>query len=310
MPDFRVAETAAEHPKLRAAGLAAFGLWTAAGAWAMRELTDGWVPAYYVQTWPSGKRQAQKLVEVGLWYAETKNGIPGYRYHDWADFQRSADSVHEERAKARERAKQSRLSKRSSGERAPERAAERSGEASTNVRVVGGRARQVPAHLRAHAPAPTREAATNGHPETLPPADTSKRSGEPNPDVRVESHDSRALTPWGGSFGREVSSSERATSQNAQKPPKILCEKHAQMPPDQAIPPCGGCKRLRLEAEQRAEQHAADEAFLAEVDAHAEADRAARRHLIDSCPDCDHNGMREFGDLVGHCTHPKLETAS
>lgn len=122
MPDFRVADTAAEHPKLRAAGLAAAGLWSLAGAYAMRELTDGWVPAYWVGTWPSGKRHAAKLIEVGLWRAEERKGLPGYAFHDWLDIQRSAASVHAERAEGRERARRSRQQRAAerSGERAPE----------------------------------------------------------------------------------------------------------------------------------------------------------------------------------------------
>lgn len=120
MVDFRVADTAPEHPKLRAAGLAAAGLWSLAGAFAMRELTDGWVPDYWVQSWPGGKRQAAALVAVGLWFREPRHGLPGYRYHDWADYQRTAESVERERAEARERARRNRESKKRSGERSPE----------------------------------------------------------------------------------------------------------------------------------------------------------------------------------------------
>lgn len=126
MPDFRVADTAPEHPKLRAAGLAAFGLWAAAGAYAMRELTDGWVPDYWIQTWPAGKRQASALVRVGLWRNEPRHGMPGYRFHDWDEYQRPAEKIHEDRRKGRERAAKSRRT----GQRSGERNAEPSGEAS------------------------------------------------------------------------------------------------------------------------------------------------------------------------------------
>lgn len=95
MPDFRVADTAPEHPKLRAAGLAAAGLWSMAGAWAMRELTDGWVPDYWVASWPSGRRAATTLVKVGLWYREQRRGIDGYVYHDWEGYQRLAAEFEE-----------------------------------------------------------------------------------------------------------------------------------------------------------------------------------------------------------------------
>lgn len=131
VPDFRVADTAPEHPKLRAAGLPAIGLWAAAGAYAMRELTDGWVPEYWVLTWPSGKQQAGKLVTTGLWDRETRVGIPGFRFHDWTDYQRPASKIHDERAKGRERAQRSR---ERSPERAGERSAVRSGAVTPDVR--------------------------------------------------------------------------------------------------------------------------------------------------------------------------------
>lgn len=105
MPDFRVADTAPEHPKLRDAGLAAAGLWSLAGAYAMRELTDGWVPEYWVTTWPSGKTQATKLVQVGLWTRERRGSQPGYQFHDWGDYQRAAARFEEEREMNRERAR-------------------------------------------------------------------------------------------------------------------------------------------------------------------------------------------------------------
>lgn len=113
MPDFRVADTAPEHPKLRAVGLAAVGLWATAGAYAMRELTDGWVPEYWVLTWPSGKAQAAKLVSVGLWRREPRKGIAGYGFHDWTDYQRPAEKIAKERAEARERMAKLRAGKQS-----------------------------------------------------------------------------------------------------------------------------------------------------------------------------------------------------
>jgi hypothetical protein len=128
VPDFRVADTAPEHPKLRAAGLAGFGLWSAAGGYAMRELTDGWVPDYWVQTWPGAKAAARRLIEVGLWVAEPGPlGQPGYRFRDWLDYQRSAAQIEEEKQRARDRAA------KSYAKRAPN-LHRRSGEASPDLR--------------------------------------------------------------------------------------------------------------------------------------------------------------------------------
>lgn len=108
MPDFRVSDTAANHPKFRVAGLAALGLWTACGSWAMGELTDGFVPEYYVNSWPSGKRSAARLVDAGLWTETSRNGLRGWQFHDFLDVQRPAETIVAERESARERARKSR----------------------------------------------------------------------------------------------------------------------------------------------------------------------------------------------------------
>lgn len=131
MPDFRIADTAPEHRKMRAAGPAAIGLWAMAGAYAMSptQMTDGWVPLYWVQTWPAGKRLATVLVGVGLWQEADRDGIPGYQFHEWDERQRLASSVEDEKRKARERmqairsgsvrANKMRTSHRTTSERSP-----------------------------------------------------------------------------------------------------------------------------------------------------------------------------------------------
>lgn len=105
MPDFRVSDTAADHPKLRAAGIAAAGLWTMAGSWSMNpaRLTDGWIPHHYVKSWPNGVRAARRLVEVGLWEEDEREGVRGYQFHDWAEYQRQRAAFEDDKRKARER---------------------------------------------------------------------------------------------------------------------------------------------------------------------------------------------------------------
>jgi hypothetical protein len=289
MPDFRVADTAPEHPKLRAAGLAAFGLWAAAGAYSMRELTDGWVPDYWVQTWPGGKKQATALVQVGLWYRETRHSLPGYQFHDWTDYQRSASKVHEDREKGRDRARRSR---ERHGERSPERSPEPVGDGSALLGSSNG----VTAHGLSTQPA--RGETDKERSTSRLPAEMAERSPEPDPHVRPESHDSRALTRAlrGSSVGREGSSKQREGTRNG--PPR--CSDHADMPRGLRPPPCGACKQLRLDAERDAadqEQRVADE-------------RAAHRARVDACRLCDDRGMREVGDALARCTHPTLEAVS
>lgn len=105
MPDFRVSDTAPEHRKMRAAGIAAIGLWTMAGAYSMgpTQMTDGWVPEYWVTGWPGGKKAAATLVKVGLWTSQERDGMPGFQFHEWAERQRMAVEWEEEKRKARER---------------------------------------------------------------------------------------------------------------------------------------------------------------------------------------------------------------
>lgn len=167
MPDFRVADTAPEHPKLRVAGLAAAGLWSLAGAWSMRELTDGWVPEYWTHGWPQGPRNAAVLVEVGLWQPEERHGLPGYRFRDWTDYQRPADKIREERSKAADRAAKSRA-------RAAERNGARSNATSRDTRSTTHTAAQPHATRESHdsLPLPLPPGGPGGRKSHLPRART------------------------------------------------------------------------------------------------------------------------------------------
>lgn len=162
MPDFRVADTAPEHPKLRLAGLAAAGLWSLAGAWSMRELTDGWVPEYWTHGWPQGQRSAAALVEVGLWQPEERQGLTGYRFHDWPDYQRAAEKIRDERSKAADRAARSRA-------RAAQRNGARTNEPSRDTRGT------TPAAPTAHATCESHDSL----PLPLPPGGPGGMNGSP-----------------------------------------------------------------------------------------------------------------------------------
>lgn len=101
---FRVDDTFHSHPKVRAAGLAAAGLWGAAGSYCMAYKTDGFIPDWWINSWgAAGKAAARKLVEVGLWEGAIEDIARGYRFHDWSDYQASSDEVERDREFARER---------------------------------------------------------------------------------------------------------------------------------------------------------------------------------------------------------------
>lgn len=70
MPWFRVDDTIHDHPKTRAAGPAAMGLWLMCGTWCAHHLTDGVVTADVARE-KGGKnwrRMASALVDAGFWH--------------------------------------------------------------------------------------------------------------------------------------------------------------------------------------------------------------------------------------------------
>lgn len=79
------------HPKARRAGLEAMGLWVMSGTYSMDYRTDGFIPDWFVNSWPRGSKIAAGLVRAGLWTACQQDDEPGFRFHDWHDFQPSLD---------------------------------------------------------------------------------------------------------------------------------------------------------------------------------------------------------------------------
>ena len=80
--------------------LAAVGLWTMAGNWSGRELSDGRVPEYVLAELGATPRLRQALVEARLWL---DRGSAGVEFHSWADYQPTRTEVEAERAKTAER---------------------------------------------------------------------------------------------------------------------------------------------------------------------------------------------------------------
>ncbi|HYS41153.1 MAG TPA: hypothetical protein VEO01_36525 [Pseudonocardiaceae bacterium] len=184
MADFRVDDTAPDHPKMRAAGIAALGLWSMAGAFSMRPdiLSDGWVPTYWVLGWDGGKRAAAMLVRVGLWMPETRNGIAGYRFHDFLNYQRAAEKIVGDRQSARQRM------------------------ATLRASLHSGRSPDVRANTQRTTTA------------TLP-----ERAAEPAPNFNGSSVTSLLPTPVGGSYGGDRPVSNRAREQRPpEKCPKHI----------------------------------------------------------------------------------------
>lgn len=99
---FKVDDQLAFHPKIIACTPTAIALWVRAGAWSAGHLTDGCLPAAMISPLGYRKRDAEKLVEVGLWEAHKD----GYRFRNWEEYQPTKAQVEEEREqnKARQQA--------------------------------------------------------------------------------------------------------------------------------------------------------------------------------------------------------------
>lgn len=94
---FKVGDTFPFDPRVVAAGNAAAGLWTRAGAWSAWQLSDGFVPDSVLKT--MGKpSEIRALIEAGLWHKEAD----GIRFDDWFGDQPSAEEVRSKQAKRAE----------------------------------------------------------------------------------------------------------------------------------------------------------------------------------------------------------------
>jgi len=119
---FRMDDSFPSHPKVlgipRRDRLAAIGLWTLAGGWCAKQLTDGYLAEHMVDEIGGTQKAARTLVEVGLW--ELREG--GYQFHDWDQYNPTREEVEADRAAARERMKRVRSGRSSGGSSAEVRA--------------------------------------------------------------------------------------------------------------------------------------------------------------------------------------------
>jgi hypothetical protein len=87
---FKVDDSFYDHPKIFDAPDCAVALWTRAGSWSARNLTDGFVPANLpARLCDDPERAIKELIERGLW----KRTKGGYRFHDWFEYQPSRSDV-------------------------------------------------------------------------------------------------------------------------------------------------------------------------------------------------------------------------
>lgn len=99
MVDFRVSDGFGSHPKTIGISLEAAGLWTLAGSWCSRYLTDGYLPADAMDGLCKRPKVIQELVNRNLLVVAPG----GWQFVDWLQYQRSKAAVEAERERNRER---------------------------------------------------------------------------------------------------------------------------------------------------------------------------------------------------------------
>lgn len=111
---FKVDDGFYDHPKVDALladeedGPIAVALWTLAGSWCSRHLTDGHIPAARVRRLglPNATAAAAALVRAGLWHEDP--GGDGYHFHEWHERQPTRDAVIAKREAAASRMRERR----------------------------------------------------------------------------------------------------------------------------------------------------------------------------------------------------------
>ncbi|WP_343466372.1 hypothetical protein AAI421_14555 [Rhodococcus aetherivorans] len=146
---FKVDDGFYDHPKVLGLDMSAIGLWTMAGAYCARHLTDGVITDRQIRSIGGTRKQAEKLVTAGLWSADdAPPSARRYAFNDWRDFQPSRDEVTAKREEARERMAAARAKKRTTSTNS-EMFARTNEERSEEVR-------QSDLRERSHYPDPTR----------------------------------------------------------------------------------------------------------------------------------------------------------
>ncbi|WP_240197793.1 hypothetical protein [Nonomuraea lactucae] len=113
MPWFRVDDGFHSHPKTLVSRPAALGLWVVAGSWSSANLTEGFIPdAVLPRLMPGAKKHANELIASGLWKRVERGPDRGFAFHDWCDYNPSADEVRSDRKRARERMRNLRARRR------------------------------------------------------------------------------------------------------------------------------------------------------------------------------------------------------
>lgn len=95
---------------------AAVGLWTLAGTWSAKELTDGFVPEYILDDLAATAAMANQLVRAELWTVAEKDGVKGWLFTRWSTYQPTKVEVLARRAAEAEKKRLAREAKKTPSE--------------------------------------------------------------------------------------------------------------------------------------------------------------------------------------------------
>lgn len=101
---FKVDDGFWSHPKTLTLSHRAVALWTRAGSYCGKHLTDGYVAANVLPLLQAEPSDADELVRNGLWRA--CDG--GWAFHDWIEYQDTKDAIQRRREAWKERARRRR----------------------------------------------------------------------------------------------------------------------------------------------------------------------------------------------------------
>ena len=100
---FNVDDGFSTSPKVlgipRADRMPAIGLWTIAGSWCAKHMTDGHFGAFMLDEWGAAPGAVDTLVTAALWEVTPQ----GFVFHDWPAWQRTREQIEADREKERTR---------------------------------------------------------------------------------------------------------------------------------------------------------------------------------------------------------------
>lgn len=115
---------------------AAIGLWTLAGSWSAKELTDGFIPEEAIEEFAGTPQLTEHLVRAGLW----KRVEDGWQFEGWAKWQKTKEKV----LAYREREAEKKRGQRSNPKTAGSRSVSPGDTTGTETRVPKGQQRESP----------------------------------------------------------------------------------------------------------------------------------------------------------------------